>query len=75
MSRKCLLFFIIISLFVPQIIHSADLSSKKTGRFHYKKNTFNKVHNGKVNNLEQVGAFKSKKNAEKFAKEFKNDRS
>jgi hypothetical protein len=72
MSRKCLLFFIIISLFVPQIIHSADLSSKKTGRVHYKKNTFNKVHNGKVNNLEQVGAFKSKKNAEKFAKEFKN---
>ena len=73
MSRKCLLFFIIIFLFVPQIIYSADLSSKKTGRFHYKKNTFNKVHNGKVNNLEQVGVFKSKKNAEKFAKEFKNE--
>jgi len=73
MSRKCLLFFIIISLFVPQIIYSADLSSKKTGRFHYKKNTFNRVHNVKVKNLEQVGAFKSKKNAEKFVKEFKNE--
>src|SRR4030042_2781767 len=73
MSRKCLLFFIIISLFVPQIIYSADLSSKKTGGFHYKKNTFNKVHNVKVNNLEQVGVFKYKKNAEKFVKEFKNE--
>lgn len=73
MSIKCLLFFIIISLFVPHIILSADLSSEKTGRFHYKKNTFNKVRSGKVNNLEQVGAFKSKKNAEKFAKKFKNE--
>lgn len=70
---KCLLFLIIVTLFVPQIIHSADLFSMQSGSSSFEENTFNKVNSSKVNNLEQTGAFKSKKNAEKFAKKLKTD--
>src|SRR4030042_3195264 len=65
MIKKWVAPFLIILLFLPNVIYSNGFPSKKKGH--------HITHISKFKQLEQVGAFKSKKNAEKFAKEFKKE--
>src|SRR4030042_1111632 len=65
MIKKWVAPFLIILLFLPNVIYSNGFPSKKKGH--------HITYISKFNQLEQVGAFKSKKNAEKFAKKLKNE--
>jgi cell division septation protein DedD len=65
MIKKWVAPFLIILLFLPNVIYSNGFPSKKKGH--------HITYISKFNQSEQVGAFKSKKNAEKFVKKLKTD--
>jgi len=67
MTKKWLLCFIIIHLFVPQIVYSTDLFPTRTNVSHEANNQYIAY------SLQQVAAFRVKKNANRFAEELRNE--
>ncbi len=69
MKQKWVSFFIIILLFVPDILHSKEVSSHRSSS----KNAHKRITQSQSYHLQQVASFKIQKNAEKFVRKLRNE--